>query len=278
MSGHAPDCDFHLDQYPHECTCGASRARIVAWFSAGAASAVMCKLMLARRAPSEDIAIVRIGLPNDEHPDNERFAADCEKWFGQTIQVIKAEDYQDCIDVYAKRRYMSGIAGAICTTELKKRPRQDFEREWQPHAQAFGYTAEEHARAERFRVNNPEVRLLTPLIDAGLGKADCLAMLARAGIELPAMYRLGFTNNNCIGCVKAQAPAYWNRVRRNFPERFATLAALSQEIGARLVRVGSERIFLSELKPSLGFDDREPDIDCSLLCAIAENEIAGGAA
>lgn len=248
-------------------------ARIVAWFSCGAASAVACKLLLARRKPGEQIAIVRIYLP-DEHPDNDRFARECEAWLRVPIIRRASSDYPGgCFDVWSRRRYMSGVAGAICTTELKKAVRHNFEREWQPDAQAFGFTMEERARAERFRANNPEVRLLTPLLDAGLSKADCLALIERAGIELPAMYRLGFANNNCIGCVKAQSPRYWNRVRQHFPERFDRIAGLADELGAKLVKVNDERIALSALPVGLVDDQPEIEAHCSLLCAIAENEV-----
>lgn len=248
--------------------------RVVGWFSAGAASAVACKLMLQKRKPGQQISIVNVALTLDEHPDNERFLGECEAWFGVPILRLQSSEYPNgCFDVWSRRRYMAGVAGAVCTTELKKRVRQDFERQWEPHAQAFGYTIEEKTRADRFRANNPEVRLLTPLIEMGLTKADCLSLIDRAGIAIPAMYKLGFSNNNCIGCVKAQSPSYWNRVRRHFPERFARIAALADEIGAKLVRVDDARIPLSLLDPGARAGEREPEMDCSLLCAIAEQDM-----
>jgi len=42
------------------------------------------------------------------------------------------------------------------------------------------------------------------LIDNDLSKENCLAIIDRAGIEIPMMYKLGYNNNNCIGCVKGQ--------------------------------------------------------------------------
>jgi hypothetical protein len=247
--------------------------RIVAWFSCGAASAVACKLLLSRRQIGQEIAIARIWIA-DEHPDNDRFAADCEAWFGEPIIQITSSDYPNgCFEVWTKRRYMSGIAGAICTTELKKSVRFDFEREWQPDKQAFGFTMEESARAERFRANNPDVRLLTPLIDAGLSKGDCFGLLERAGIALPAMYALGFANNNCIGCVKAQSPRYWNRVRQHFPERFDRIAALADELGAKLVKVNETRVALSALPVGATDDQLEIEAECSLLCVIADQDM-----
>lgn len=91
-------------------------------------------------------------------------------------------------------------------------------------------------------------------------------MVEAAGIIIPMMYRLEFQNNNCIGCVKATSPVYWNRVRRFFPDVFEARAKLSREIGCRLVRVKGVRIFLDELDPLDGDRDIEPPIDCSLAC------------
>jgi len=245
--------------------------RIVSWFSAGAASAVATKLVLAKYPD----AVVARCIVTNEHQDNDRFAADCEAWFGRPILNLRSAEYADCWEVWEKRRYLNGIAGAPCTLEMKKRPRQDFEREFDPQAQAFGFTVEEQRRADRFRKQNPEVRLLTPLIDAGLSKADCMGMLDRAGIALPAMYSLGFANNNCRGCVKARSPGYWSLVRREFPDDFARMATLSRDIGWTPCRAGDDTpIWLDELDPAWPAQDDSPDIECSLLCAIAEQDIA----
>jgi hypothetical protein len=249
--------------------------RIVCWFSAGAASAVATKLALARYHGHE-VIVARCIVP-EEHEDNSRFAADCAEWFGCPIMDLRSTDYESCEEVWTKRRYMAGPAGAPCTREMKKAVRWAFEMDFQPTLQVFGYTAEEQGRADRFRAGNPEVALVTPLIEQGLTKADCLGMVDRAGIEIPAIYRLGFRNANCLGCVKATAPAYWNRIRRHFPEVFERRAALSREIGCRLVELHKERIFLDELPPSAGAGEQEPDMDCSLLCAIAEQKIAEAA-
>jgi len=250
-------------------------SRIVSWFSCGDASAVTTKIVLAEHA-LDDVAVARILVP-EEHEDNDRFAADCERWFGVPIINLKSSEYSSCEDVWSRTRYMSGPQGARCTSEMKKAVRHDFERAWQPDFQAFGYTVEEKKRVRNFLENNPEVRLKTPLVDKGLTKDDCHAIVSRAGIEIPAMYRLGFNNNNCIGCVKAQSPTYWNRVRRQFPDVFARRAQQSRELGVRLVKGTSgarERIFLDELDPALGAGDMEPSLDCGLLCQLAEEEFA----
>lgn len=247
--------------------------RIVSWFSAGAASAVATKMALAKFA-ADEVVVARCIVKN-EHQDNDRFAADCERWFGQPIRNLASRDYPDAWAVWEKRRFLNSPAGAPCTLEMKKAPRQIFEKEWEPHAQVFGFTIEETKRAERFRQANPEVRLLTPLIDAGLTKGDCMGLLAGARIEAPAMYGLGFANNNCIGCVKARSPGYWSLVRREFPEQFNRMAALSRDIGWSPCRAGDDsRIWLDELPADWPAQDDSPDIECSLLCHLAQQDIA----
>lgn len=240
--------------------------RTLAWFSCGDASAVACALAL-KADPST--TVVRIHLPT-EHPDNDRFAADCERWFGREIVVLRDPEGRTTWDVWEKRRFIAGIAGAPCTGELKKAVRFAYQRPDDRHV--FGYTVEEQRRADTFRNNNHELDISFPLIEAGLSKPDCHAIVRAAGIELPAMYRLGFDNNNCIGCPKGGA-GYWNMIRRHFPEQFARMSELSGRLGARLIRQDGQRIFLDELRPETGRQKDEPVINCSAFCEDALLEL-----
>lgn len=257
--------------------------RVVSWVSCGAASAAASKLMCveADKDPTLDLVLARIYVP-EEDPDNDRFARDLEPWLGRPIRVLRSDEFASCEDVWATRRYMSGPKGAPCTAEMKKAVRWAFEREWWPTHQVFGFTADkrEITRARNFREDNPEVRVLTPLIDANLTKDDCYALVQRAGLTLPRMYRLGYDNANCVGCVKAQSPAYWNRVRQTHPEVFARRAVMSRRIGARLVKLTRgtrERIFLDELDPADLSEDDTPTWDCGIACARVEAALGGAA-
>lgn len=239
--------------------------RRLVWFSAGAASAVAAKLALA-----EGPATIAYIDPGSEHSDSARFIADCETWFDAPIERLRSDRYRDTWQVWEERRFLVSPVGALCTVELKKRVRFRYQRP--DDIQIFGYTAEEEDRADRFREQNPGIHLECPLIDRGLSKDDCLALIARAGIELPAMYRLGFRNANCVGCPKG-GMGYWNHIRRHFPDTFDRMAILERDIGHAVLSDKHGSVWLDELDPNRGDLLGEPSIDCSLLCVLAEDEI-----
>jgi 3'-phosphoadenosine 5'-phosphosulfate sulfotransferase (PAPS reductase)/FAD synthetase len=232
----------------------------IIWWSAGAASTVAAMLHL-RTHP--DTAVIYCDT-RSEHPDNDRFRTDVEQWLGITITVEASTEYTDTWDVWERTGWIVGDRGARCTVELKKRIRQRLADP--DDTQVFGYHVGEADRIERFRQVNPDVNLIVPLIDAGLTKADCLGVLVQAGIELPAMYKLGYRNANCIGCPHG-GMGYWNMIRRDFPEVFDRMAKLERKVDNACCRPGGVPVFLDELDPTRGDIHTDPDTECSLMCA-----------
>lgn len=244
-------------------------SRILSWFSCGAASAVATMLV-----PDAQPVYCETGA---EHPDNARFFADCEAWFGRTITRLKSDEYADTWDLWERRRWLAGPKGAACTVELKVVLRLEFQRLDDTHV--FGYTADARdvARATLLRENYPELKIETPLIDRGLTKAATLAMIQSAGIELPPMYAMGFANNNCIPCVKATSPNYWALVRKQFPAEFQRMTELSRRLKVRLARLNGKRIFIDDIPMDQPTTDAIAPA-CDFLCHLAESEIPTGGA
>lgn len=238
--------------------------RALVWFSCGAASATAAYLAL-KKYNRADVELVYCDVMSTEHPDNERFLRDVEKWLDVTVTRIASTDYDSIDDVFVRERWMAGIQGARCTVEMKKVPRHSYQRPDDIHI--FGYTTDEVSRVLRFKEYNPEIITDWILIHAKYDKQACLDQIRVAGIELPEMYKLGFRNNNCIGCVKATSPEYWGKVRRYFPEHFKRRAEQSREIGCRLVRVDGERVFLDELPDHFGEQEITEDLFCGPECA-----------
>jgi sulfur relay (sulfurtransferase) DsrC/TusE family protein len=249
-------------------------SRVVCWFSCGAASAVATKLAITQyQSMGRPVEVVRC-LVKEEHSDNDRFARECGEWFEEDITVLQRDEYHSsAYEVVRRRGYWSGVKGAPCTRILKKEMREAFQRPTDTHV--FGYTADsiDVQRWDAFLDAN-NIDAVAPLIVRGLQHSDCLAMVEDAGIKLPIMYQLGFHHNNCIGCVKAGGQGYWNKVRIHFPARFKEACELSESVGAKPLMVNGVHKPLSELDPTAGDYESEPEIQCGVFCEMAKQEYA----
>lgn len=240
---------------------------IAVWFSCGAASAVTAKITLARYSEEYDVRIINSPV-KQEHPDNLRFLLDVQKWLGVKIHSAVNPKYPtgDTYQVWIDRSFISGIKGAPCTMELKKEARYFYEQNNNVAYHVLGFDVTERGRFNRF-IKEERPNALPVLIDAGLTKQDCYDILKSEGIEPPHIYAEGFPNANCIGCVKATSPTYWNLVRRTHPKHFWNLAALSRMIGCKLVRYKKKRIYLDELPENAnGRPIKNMKIECGLFC------------
>jgi len=243
-------------------------SRIVSWFSRGTASAVATAMIL-REHPE---AIVVHSATNSEDEDNDRFEADCIRWWNHPVETIQSDEYADTWDVWERRRYINGHKGAPCTGLLKVEPRLLFQRPDDIHV--FGYTADKRdvERAARLRETFFELDIRTPLIDAGLDKAACMAIVLGAGIELPRCYGWGLHNANCIPCGKGEAPGYWAVIRKFAPEKFWRFAKLSRSIGARCLVIKKVRYFVDELPDDWPLTNAIAPA-CDMLCGMHAEEL-----
>lgn len=240
---------------------------IAVWFSCGAASAVAAKLTVEKYGARCKVRVLNNPI-TEEDADNRRFLADVQAWLRREIEPVVAAKYpaSSVVEVWDKRKFMSGPLGAPCTVELKKIARQEWERANVVDWHVLGFTADEKTRHERF-VLSERSNVLPILIDAGMTKADCYRMLTDAGLALPRVYAMGYPNANCIGCVKATSATYWNHVRRAHPDVFADRAEQSRRLGARLTRVKGERLFLDELPAdAVGKPMKNMDFECGIFC------------
>lgn len=217
---------------------------IAVWFSCGAASAVAAKKTIELYGDRATIRIINNPIV-EEDEDNRRFLKDVEDWLGIKIELAVSTKYpsQSCVDVWDKRKFMAGSKGAPCTTELKKKARQQWEQANPHNWLVLGFTFEEQKRAQRFMQTERD-NLLPVLIDQKITKADCFKIINNAGIELP-----------------------WNHVRKMHPDIFSARAKQSRDLGAKLVRVKGKRLFLDELdKDAKGQSLKFSGIECGIFC------------
>ena len=236
----------------------------VVWLSAGVSSFIAGYLV---KDTVDEWIYIDI---DNQHPDSMRFIKDCEKALDRKITILKSDEFNSVQEVIRKFRCINTPYGAPCTGMLKKKVRKKWENEHlgEELTYVWGMDANESHRAERLVESQPEYRHEFPLIDNHISKQDAHAILDRLGIKRPAMYDLGFLNNNCVGCVKG-GQWYWNQIRKHFPQVFDDMAKLEREIGNSCIN----GIYLDELPEGAGRKNAKISQDCGVMCFLAMDNI-----
>ena len=232
----------------------------VCWISAGVSSFVAGYL---EKETIDRFIYIDI---EDQHPDSMRFISDCEMVLGNKIEVLKSPygSVENAIRAAGCIRIpLNGFAP--CTNWLKKRVRKEWEYEHRGYdiTYVWGFDCDEKNRAENLLEAMPQFDHVFPLIDKNLTKQDTHGICERLNIHRPAMYDLGYNNNNCIGCVKG-GMGYWNKIRKDFPDVFDGRAKLERELGNSILK----ECYLDELDPSRGRMSEEISMDCGIMCML----------
>ncbi len=238
----------------------------VCWISAGVSSFVSGWL---ERETVDEYIYIDIA---DQHPDSLRFIRDCEKALGREVKILKSDEYDSVEECIRACGHVGNLRTGFypCTNWLKKRVRKKWEYEHRDYdiTYVWGFDVDETERADRLIDAMPQFSHVFPLIDKQLTKQDAHGLCAELGIKRPAMYDLGYSNNNCRGCVKG-GQGYWNKIRKDFPEVFEDRAKMEREIGHTILHDENGPIFLDELDPNAGRMSEEIMQDCSIFCQLA---------
>ena len=214
---------------------------------------------------AEDIDEIIYTHVANQHPDSLRFLHDCEKILGRTITVLQSDRYIDVDDVIEKTRCINTPHGAPCTRVLKR----DIRKKWElnnpdHHIYVWGFDRNEVNRAKRVEEAMSDYEHEFPLIEHNISKEDAHGIADRLGLKRPVMYDMGYSNNNCIGCVKG-GMGYWNKIRKDFPDVFYRRAMQEREIGHSCIN----GIYLDELDLNQGNANQEVMEECGIFCELA---------
>ena len=199
------------------------------WWSGGVSSA-LAGYFYQIENPEIDVEHVLLDT-GSHHSDTYRFKDCCEKLYGKEIEVIRSEYFQDHIKVAESFRYINSPKGAPCTKHLKRLVRAEYE-DKNPDVKIYlwGYDKDEKHRAEKICDDTPPgVKNIFPLIDIKpMDKKEAHWYLENIlKIKRPEFYNMGYPNNNCIGCLKANNFGYWNKIRIDFSDFFSTYRTTS---------------------------------------------------
>jgi len=230
----------------------------VSYFSGGVSSAVATKLVIG------EVDRIMYTHIDDQHPDTLRFVKDCEEWFGKPVEIMQSRF--NTVDEAC--RYAGFLknrnGGASCTRILKREVRKKFEAENKGALRiVWGMDQTETDRIERLKDSMPHHEHIFPLPDHKIPKEVAHQILKASGIKRPAMYDLGYPNNNCLGCLKA-SKGYWNKIRVDFPDVFAARAKLERIIGYPII----QGVYLDELHPNAGRKSGPIVEECGIMCEL----------
>ena len=239
---------------------------IVSWFSAGVSSAVATKMAIQRFG---EVKVIYTHI-EDQHEDTMRFIKDCEEWFGIEIE-IQQSPLISVENACLQSAYMVSPNGAACTRLLKRRVRKEWELNNLGNEYIWGFDFEERERAGRMSESTPDNVHHFPLIDAGITKKRAHGILRKQGVKRPAMYDMGYPNNNCVGCLRG-GMGYWNKIREDFTEVFESRCQLEEKLALIMQGKVGARIFkdfkLRDLTIGRGRDQKVIVPDCGLFCDI----------
>ena len=239
---------------------------IVCWWSGGVTSAVACKISIDLYG-LDNCQVIMMDTQN-EHPDTYRFKMDCEKWYGTKIETITGLGgrYKTIEDVWLRYNSLNVATGAICSTELKRAVREKWQSENEFEYQVFGFEFDkkEFNRGLSLKMNHSDSKPIFPLMMFGYNKEDCIKIIQDIGIEVPIMYKMGFRNNNCFntGCVQGGI-GYWQKMKRDFPEKFDKMAAMEHRLtilkGQPVTMLKDQSNLAKESGKTLVFLKKHPD-------------------
>lgn len=153
--------------------------------------------------------------------------------------LVRLKDGRDPWRVFKDKKYQGNTRTAHCSTELKQKPFREFiSHNYDGDTTiVFGFDWTETHRHDRAVKNWHPYIVDSPLIRKSVPKEDCLEYLKEYDIELPKLYKLGFTHNNCGGfCVKA-GQAHYARLLHQLPEVYLYHENKQQELMALVPNV-----------------------------------------
>lgn len=179
--------------------------------SGGVGSYETLKRVLSKVDKEDVVAVFMDTLAEDG--DLYRFLDDIERKLD--IRIIRLCVGKTPIELAFERKFLWNSRIASCSIELKSKPFRKWLKENYTSDECVLYMGidwTETHRCEAIKRNYLPYKVEFPMCEKPyIDKPDMLNILKADGIEIPRLYKLGFSHNNCKGCcVKAGIGQYRN--------------------------------------------------------------------
>lgn len=202
----------------------------IVFYSGGIGSWMTAKRVVEKHGKENTILLFTDTLIEDE--DLYRFIDETVKDLG--AEYIRIADGRTPFEVYRDVRFLGNSRLAPCSHKLK----QEVSRKWiEEHFKPEGCTlylgidwTEQH-RTKAPVKNWAPYQVEYPMCEEPyLTKEDMLQELRNIGIEVPKLYKLGFSHNNCGGFCCRAGQGHFANLLEKLPDRFKEYEAQEEEI------------------------------------------------
>ena len=232
--------------------------RDIVALSGGVASAWVAWWVLNNHNPD---AILYFNDTLWEDSDLYRFLDDLEAYLG--VKIHRDSDGRTPEQVFYDSNMLANNRVPLCSRILKAERMQKFinpgDVAW------FGIDMQEAHRCERiaaiYRPLGVECRF--PMVEQAVFKPHVFGWLKETGIELPRMYKLGFSHNNCSGGCVRSGKKQWVHLLRTLPDVYAERERVEEEF---MMLTGKRATYMKDmsLKELREIHEQQPALDFAL--------------
>ncbi len=164
-------------------------------------------------------------------------AADAQERIPGLVWVHQGKDVWD---VYEERNFIGNNRVDLCSIVLKREAAERWVRaRFFPEEVVLylGFDATERARQERAKARWLPYRVENPLVEEppeGDPKEAAMALCRAAGMEIPFLYRLGFTHSNCSAFCCRAGKSHFVHLLKTMPERYRYFEEREERLRARI--------------------------------------------
>ena len=177
--------------------------------SGGVGSYFTLKRVLEKENKADVIAVFCDTLAEDG--DLYRFLEDIEIKLG--IEIVRLCEGKTPFECAWEENFLYNSRVASCSKKLKSKPFRRWLKEHYSPDECILYLGidwTETHRTEAIKRNYQPYQVRFPMCEKPyLDKPEMLDLLRGEGIEIPYMYRLGFSHNNCAGCCVKGGIGHW---------------------------------------------------------------------
>ena len=166
-----------------------------------------------------------------EDEDLYRFIDETAEKMGVTLHKIA--DGRTPFEVYKDVKFLGNSRIAPCSHELKQKPAKKWLKENYRHDECILYLGidwtEEH-RTKAPRKNWHPYQVEFPLCEEPyVNKVDIIKVLDELDVDVPRLYSMGFTHNNCGGFCCRAGQGHFTTLLKQMPERYKHYESLERE-------------------------------------------------